>query len=233
MALFSQKGIMEFLVRDYAEKYLGMKEPFELSEIMEKYDPKSKFETPNYTSADIRFCMHKLGLLSSFSLLQDKSIKEKELLKVSGLSGENGVFDKSVTIRDLIFSCDERGIEFRICKKCGRLFLYDTNTSDLYPDINLCRYIGDDHPVSCYEEYITKSECDHVNDHLNILVKEFGYYSNGINRLVQRGKVSIEDYNKWLEYTSTRLNKVIVDKDADEFNKLISWISRSYDKFID
>lgn len=228
MAL-SKRGVMEFMVRDFAERYLKMEEPFTLREVAENPNYPDDFEDPSYTLSDIKNCMMQLGM---YGIGMDKWIdkpytESKVLFSVSKVSTDDDTGDALISIRDLIYSCDDKGSEIRICKKCGRLFMYNTKLDpDFYDDNSLCHYIDKDHPLSCYDKNELKSRTTNINH----LIKSFSYYSNRLFSNIQYGSFTKEEYDKWISKGLDKINKVISGEMSDE--EFLRWVPKKYEEYL-
>lgn len=114
----------EFIVRDFAKKYLKIKEPFELKDIMKLNPtdfPRDISDDEIYTLADVRFCMRSLRLVNSFSHIRIEEYKEIETKEV--ISNEE--IKDTITLYEILGSLPAEGSYIRRCPNCGTLFVSD------------------------------------------------------------------------------------------------------------
>lgn len=127
----TSNALCELIVRDFAVRYLDLKPPFELSEVLERTNNGFDGEIKNedlYTLGDIRYCMRVLKLNNSFSHIRADEytvINTKELLTYKQNEGHDLQLFLYDIINSLPFSSDTATGKITRCKKCGQLFIPD------------------------------------------------------------------------------------------------------------
>lgn len=224
---FSKEGLMELIVRDFAERYLGLKGSFELRDIVnvpiEKFP--TDFNDESYTIGDIKYCMNYLGLID-YALMpwyeNDTPNNGSKILFHVSISDEISV---DYSLFDLLYNTSNSGVSFKKCKRCGKLFIANK-------EIDYCHYTNEENPISCYQMFLNEN----AKNDINYLIESFAYNSNRLRRF----RIAKEEYEKWISKATSKIQNFIALKgkdhneaDMESIRNIISWMSKSVDKIIE
>lgn len=193
----SKNLFCEILIRDFAKKYLGLTEPFELQDIIEldiEKFPSDISDDEIYTLADIRYCMRILKLVNPFSHIRIDEYTEIDTKEI--ISYED--FDLKIFLYEIISSLPDTGSYIKRCKNCGRLFISNHKNRiychGLDSDGDKCDEVGS--IKSCIDSKDRKA------DNLYTM-----YYKRNWNN-VKRGKITKDEFESWKIQGKNECNKV-------------------------
>lgn len=133
----SRNTLCEMIIRQYAQKFLGMKEPFELSDIKEFPDTEEKMFRFNrmgfnFTADDLAEAMIFAGMKNEWSKsISDRIIRNGEMDSMEIVSVGYSINDSvSIYLYDILTSLPASDKYFRKCKKCGRYFITENKNSE-------------------------------------------------------------------------------------------------------
>lgn len=210
----SKNLFCEVLIRDFAKKYLGLTEPFELQDIM-KLDieefPSEISDDEIYTLADIRYCMRILNLINPFSHIRTDEYDEIDTKEI--ISYEE--YDLKIFLYEIISSLPNRKSYFKQCKNCGRLFV-TSRKERMY-----CYGLDSDNERCDRVGYIKSQQRDDDKNPVEIYSRY--YKTNWAN--CSKGRITDDEFYSWKAEAKNKYNDAKAGKISP--GELEDWLKKA------